>query len=505
MERRWPMRRRKVFSTSKTSVLLALMLLLICSVVGVLLYGARKAEFRRASMEASNLSATIVQDLARTIELYDLSLQGVMDGLADQDVMASSAKLRQMILFDRATSTPSLGSILVIDETGRIIADSRSLVPKPVNVADRAYFKVHRDRADVGLYISEPFASRVSHNVNIALTRRINKPDGSFGGVVVGTIRLAYIENLLKSVRLGSGLLMLARQDGSVVTRQPPLPGWDGIIERSSSVFDHLIDHQETEFQAKCPIDGLERLFNRRQVGSLPLVLFVGLSVEEIYSDWWLKAVGISLVLATCCAIIGVLAARLHSELDRRTKAEATLTRLAEEDSLTGIANRRLFDKVLDWSWRVAARRRAPISLLMIDIDQFKSFNDTFGHPAGDKALADVGGRLKETFRQTDEITARYGGEEFAVILPFTDGEGAMVAAERVRLAIADLAIAHPGSPSAVLSISVGVATAVPSFTAPVAELVAAADAALYAAKKGGRNCSKWTEAAVETIAVRAA
>ena len=175
--------------------------------------------------------------------------------------------------------------------------------------------------------------------------------------------------------------------------------------------------------------------------------------------------------------------------LARQTMAQLELRRslmVSEQrnltDSLTGAANRRAFNRRLHEEWKRRGRNHQPLSLLMIDVDHFKRFNDRFGHPAGDLVLMRlvklVGGALRE-----HDLLARYGGEEFAVILPESSAVAAEVVAQRVRSAVADAT--WPLRP---VTVSIGVATALPPTTLEMNSLVIAADEALYAAKAAGRN-----------------
>jgi diguanylate cyclase (GGDEF)-like protein/PAS domain S-box-containing protein len=167
------------------------------------------------------------------------------------------------------------------------------------------------------------------------------------------------------------------------------------------------------------------------------------------------------------------------------------MERMAATDGLTGLANRRHFDGVADEEWRRCARERHALSVMMLDVDHFKLFNDLYGHLAGDGCLRAIASQLKAAARRPGDLAARYGGEEFLLLMPHTDPAGALRVAERVRTLVLDLAIAHEGSPAAsVVTVSVGVATAWPGESGPksVSTLLAAADTAMYQAKSGGRN-----------------
>lgn len=173
----------------------------------------------------------------------------------------------------------------------------------------------------------------------------------------------------------------------------------------------------------------------------------------------------------------------------RLAAALEELKRLATTDALTGAANRRAFDTALAARWQRAARDGSPLSLLMIDIDHFKAFNDRYGHPEGDRCLAQVAERVMDTVRQGQDLVARYGGEEFAVLLPQTALSEAATVAQRMCDAVAALRIPSAGAlPMRYVTISVGAASCIGNEGDASETLVAAADKALYAAKAAGRG-----------------
>lgn len=188
-------------------------------------------------------------------------------------------------------------------------------------------------------------------------------------------------------------------------------------------------------------------------------------------------------LLQTCALYLSV---RIHqAQLETQS---ARLENIASTDSLTGVGNRRWLNQRLSAEWRRAVRRRTGISLMLIDVDFFKPFNDTYGHVAGDAALQQVATALASCLARSEDAFARYGGEEFVAILPDTDLRGALTIAERMRAAVFDLGIAHSGSLLGRLTISLGVAYQIPARGSSSQTLVETADAALYDAKRGGRN-----------------
>jgi len=227
----------------------------------------------------------------------------------------------------------------------------------------------------------------------------------------------------------------------------------------------------------------------------------VGITLTpHFYQTWWFFAL---CLMALACLVTTAYLMRVTSmkeremELERqvaeRTRelenANETLRRLAVLDGLTGIANRRRLREFLDHEWLRAARTSNPVSLLMIDVDHFKGYNDTYGHQAGDECLRRVVRMLSKAVSRSTDLVARYGGEEFAVVLLDTDWDGAIIVAERLREQVEALKIPHTASGvSPYVTISIGVASAIPRKGSLSDEIIAAADQSLYRAKNNGRN-----------------
>jgi diguanylate cyclase (GGDEF)-like protein len=183
-----------------------------------------------------------------------------------------------------------------------------------------------------------------------------------------------------------------------------------------------------------------------------------------------------------------IVKARVRNHLELK-KYRDTLADLSALDGLTGIANRRQFDLHLDREWRRSARHGKPVSLVLMDIDFFKPFNDTYGHLEGDKCLKRVAQVLAGLSQRPADLVARYGGEEFAAILPDTAAAGAANLARSLRAGVEALAIPHAASAAAeVVTISAGLASEVPKAGDEPQRLIEAADRMLYAAKEAGRN-----------------
>lgn len=177
----------------------------------------------------------------------------------------------------------------------------------------------------------------------------------------------------------------------------------------------------------------------------------------------------------------------LRDMTDHR-RAQTALEQMATRDFLTGIANRRSFEEKLVSEWKRECRDLRGMSLLMIDVDHFKRYNDTYGHQAGDRCLQQIATLLEQVVFRPGDLVARYGGEEFAVILTATDAIGAGIVANRILERVAELALPHSGSECGYVTLSIGISTSLPEPDMTQENLISLADSALYKAKHAGRN-----------------
>lgn len=465
-----------------------LIILFILALSGQIAWKDRNAVWARAQQAAQNVRTLLANDIGRDIERLDSSLKGVMQALRNEDIWQVIPELRHRILFAGVTTTPSY-PIIVLNELGDIVEDSEGVVPRTGNFADRDYFQVHKKNPNVGAYLSRPFMSRLYKSYHIVLSRRLSHPDGSFAGIAGISIPLATLSQRLTDLDLGrGGTVTLLRDDGIVLMRKPHDEDMIGKDVGKTENFRQVSREKSGTFEGTAAIDGVRRIFSFSHLDPYPLVLNVAYSAEDVFDKWWQGALlHIALTLVLCLAV-AVLLYLFERELALRKRAQAKLARLARIDALTELPNRRAFDESFEREWRRALRTRSVLSLLYVDADSFKSYNDRYGHAQGDKLLHALARSLEGLLRRPGDFVARYGGEEFLILLPDTDEANAFEMGEKVRKAVMDMKVPHEKSAFGIATVSVGVATVRPGDGGDWGALLQAADSALYQAKNAGRN-----------------
>jgi diguanylate cyclase (GGDEF)-like protein len=293
------------------------------------------------------------------------------------------------------------------------------------------------------------------------------------------------------SIRYNAGTLLNADRAQFRYQMEGITQKWVEAEKNREASFPAL-PHGKHLFRVAASLDGA-----RWQEAAEPLPITVK---PHYYQTPWFMALAIFGVLAAAFGLLRLRTHQLHNrhaEMERVVAAKTEELRLANEhlsrlsfaDALTGLANRRRLDETLETEWRRAARLRTPLAIVIVDIDAFKAYNDTLGHPEGDKCLVAVADVIRQAAGRAGDFAARYGGEEFMILIPGLGYEAALAYAEALRQACEARAIPHPASSvGPVVTISLGVAARVPSNDFSVAKLIAEADAALYRAKGAGRN-----------------
>ncbi|TBN49482.1 sensor domain-containing diguanylate cyclase [Pseudomonas sp. BGI-2] len=466
-----------------------LLVIAILSIVAFLLVRERANAELSATRSASNIVQLIDADVLRNVELYDLSLLGLIAASQREDLKLVSPAIRHLALFDRATAAPYKGDILLLDNKGNVIADSASVEPRTGNYADREYFQSHVNNRDPNMFISRPFRSRLAeHEWRISFSRRVSGSQGEFLGVAEAAMRLSYFDQLFNSLSIGrDSSVNLISSDGILLAQEPRLA--EELVGKdfgNRPNFQRIVKEGDGSFTSVSSRYKDERLYTFSKVGNLPLIVIVALSSDEVFASWKRTAVVVSVATIALCISLLWLTWLFCRELRLRHNAEQELAQLAATDALTGLANRRTLDQALRHEWFRAQRSGQPLSLLMIDADHFKAFNDRHGHQAGDEALRSLANVITAHVRRPADLAARYGGEEFSVILAETDSAGARQIAEYIRKAVEELPLVEGADLP--MTVSIGISTWTTATDISLESLLFAADKALYQAKEGGRN-----------------
>ena len=457
--------------------------------------------------DARNLSQSLSRQAEDTFLQVDLTLQDLRDRVSLIGLRDDQTEYLREILTNRKASLPQLHGLFIFDAQGSWLVTSDGNIPKRANNSDREFFQYHQQNNSTQVHIGKVIRSRTTGELIIPVSMRLVNYDGSFRGVLLATVRLSYFKQAYSYYNLGEhDVLALMLKDGTILYVRP-FP--DDTINRNisgSPLFTGLLNNASSGTAIYgSALDGIERVFGYSSLKRYPLVVAAGYDKNHLLEVWF-SDISIFITLCTILllviALLGFLVLRhislnLKNQLeltqvrDRLTSMNRTLQTLALVDSLTGLANRRQFDLYLQRSAERSAKLHTPLALLMIDVDNFKLFNDSYGHLAGDDCLKQVGDTLAHLPRRPEDLVARYGGEEFAVVMPGADRAAALRFAHQAIAAIAALAIPHQHAEKTgnVVTISVGMHVVNAERNVDVSlALIAEADKALYAAKKAGKN-----------------
>lgn len=494
---------------SSTAVLASAFVVAACFAIVVLdgwrTWHARVLEMRQANVSVSNMARTLAQHADDTFKEADTVLVSLQERIRVDGLGPTATRRLHRVMLMHVEQLPQLAGLFVYDRSGRWLVNSQPMVESHFNNADRAYFIYHRDHPGDEPFVGPPVKSRSSGRWIATVSRRISNDDGSFGGVLLATIDMGYFQRFYDSIDIGrSGAILLALNDGTMVFRRPLRDDSYGKNISDAAIYrDHALKHRSGIAIIKSSQDGVVRVNGYAHLQKYPLFVSVALANDEVLEEWrtdaYMHMAGV-LILVTGFAVMG---RRMVGQIDQRARAEGdavraraqveelnrTLARLAMQDGLTGLANRRQFDAALANELNRSLRKGESLSLVMIDVDQFKLYNDMYGHLAGDECLRKVGQAILAGERRSGDLAARYGGEEFAIILPDCDEAGARAIAEQIRLGVRAQMIAHSGNPDGIVTVSLGVASIHKVKRGITANtLLGAADQALYRAKAGGRD-----------------
>lgn len=603
----------------------ALYVLAICAAI-VALEGWREwvaynAALQKAELETRNLARSMRQHAEDTYEIADQAVSLVTFEIETAGTDPEGVKETEAFMLRTMESAQRLRGIYVYDADGNWIVTTSANMPPGDNQSTYSYFRDHMNSPSDAPSFGAPI--HTGDNALITtVSRRFDKPDGSFGGVVVAAIDSRYFADVYDGIDVGAmGTISLYDNDGLLLSRKPYRPELIGADLGEGDLFDaRRPANASGAYHYDSAIDGHRRIGGYDRGSRYPVVAVVAVSHAEALAGWWTGALqrsAITLGMVLAAALLGLrltdqirrrqssetvleqkeaefrllaesasdLVERFDSDgtrtyispalerltgyrpaemlgknafevvnpLDRpaveaaaerlrkglseqetvafrvqhrdgreiwletslriaaerservsvvgvtrdiseRKRLELKLESLAMRDGLTGIANRRAFDTALTREVARASRLASPLSLLMIDADRFKRFNDDHGHLAGDACLKAIAAVVAMAARRPSDLAARYGGEELALLLPDTDADAARTIATELCRQVQSLAIPHERNlPWRVATISIGVATIDSRDEDAVHDgswLISTADLALYDAKSQGRNQS---------------
>jgi diguanylate cyclase (GGDEF)-like protein len=494
----------------KRDLRLATFLIFLVCVSVVLLtawqtWTARQNTLSDINTDTLNLTQALNTYTEGTFKQSEVLLLGLTERIEKDGTGPEQLKRLSKLVAQQMDALPQLNNVVLYDAQGDWLFSTNMLISSNSNNADRAFFKHHRDVADRGIYIGPAILSRVTCAWVISVSRRIDHPDGSFAGVIAATISLEHFLKLYRSIHVGQfGAISLTSSEGRLLVRYPFQVEDIGRDLSHAPIFSEYLRNTSSgtvDFASK--VDGIHRLYAFKRNDQYPVVTTVAVGQAEAMQAWLSQTKQSVAVVLLLLGLLVALGRRLISHISRRIRAEEkllatqtalielnqTLEVLASEDKLTGLANRRHLDQFLDVELKRAKRLANPLSLILIDVDFFKRYNDHYGHLAGDECLRIIGQAIKHCVRRPGDMAARYGGEEIAVVMPNTDESGARKVAEAILSGIAAEQLAHLSSPLGIVTVSLGVATYVADGSDPDEKaLIGRADRALYAAKSQGRN-----------------
>ncbi|KAB2526492.1 sensor domain-containing diguanylate cyclase [Pseudomonas sp. GXM4] len=450
-----------------------------------------------AKITVSNIVLAAEQQARDTMLQADNTLRDLAERVAHDGSGPDQQERLAKLMARQVNNIEGVQGLFIFDAHGNWMANSFSEGLHTKNNSDRAYFVYHREHDDQSIHIGSIVESRTTGEMVIPISRRIETADGAFAGVALATVPVSYFQSFFKRVDVDdAGVIFLALDNGEFLARRPTVAALMTTNLSKGEIFSRYLPQSDSGTAIiKSIVDGIERIYAYRRLAGLPIVAAAGVSYEHVFAPWWsyvyqsVALVG-SIILAL--AFLGNLLYRQIQQLlvaERELKAiRKELEVIAHTDGLTSLANRRNFDLAMDKEWKRATRNQTSISVILLDIDLFKQYNDHYGHLSGDDCLVRVANLIAANVNRPGDIAARYGGEEFVVLLPDTELAGAVVVAENIRLSLLCAKIQHSASPFGIVTISSGVVSTAKTGEENQKEFLIKADRLLYSAKAQGRN-----------------
>lgn len=484
--------------------LLALLTVVLIATNVWLAVRSYKSEWDQVTSASRNLSHSVANQLDSVFSEVDRLLHTLDYMVESEDLAPAAIAGLQPIMVTYLSRAEYLHGLFVYGADGSWLVHTMPEQGPKASNADRDYFKAHRSSQSDCVRIGAPIVSRSTEELVIPVSKRLDSSNGDFPGVALATVKVETILKLLNAFDVGTkGAISLNLNTGVIVTRRPFVVSDLG-RQIPNSPLTPLLQHPRSgSITLHSPIDGVERLVLFDQLPNSPLFVTVALSKEEILKRWRQGAQVQFLCVLLLVSVIGLSGWYVFRSMRQRQASDLALSRahaevlhaneqlahMAEHDALTGLPNRRAFDKRLLETMALCRRNNRPVSILMFDVDYFKMFNHEYGHPAGDDCLRRVANALSASLRRPGDFIARYGGEEFVAILGDTDAAGAAFVASTAASQVQGLLFRHARGVGGRVTVSCGVAACdwqgdgeTPS------GLLKKADLALYRAKELGRN-----------------
>jgi len=521
-----------------------LALLAVILVAPLMLERARSLEDTRAKQiaAASEEFANLTQHSADTQREVISSVETMLKSAAYIRASGGIARSCEVLRASLPTNLPWIRSIMIVAKDGLVQCSNQNMLVG-LNLSDREYFKKAQETRDF-VFSDYLFAKSSKKPIMMGAypVAAINPEDDA---VVVAGINLDWMSKIMANLGGRPGILSLLVDSAGVVLAAPPdqasmigrpldnVPLLSAIADKALSSSAPtgslsftatdgskraisfaripgtqsrlIVSIDETKVTAAinreirtaylqlgfvCLFVLLGALIGAEKLIINPIEVMTGMAKRFGDGDWSARVARSKLPseFTPLARAFNAMAAQLGQRERELLATNDRLTVMASIDMLSGLANRRGFQSRLDFEWLKAQQYRRELSLLMIDVDHFKLYNDTYGHPEGDACLTRLGETLSGIAADTMGFAGRYGGEEFCLLLPNTNALKALEIGEIVRTAVQDLRLPHATSNHEIVTVSVGVAATLPNETQRPGDLIEAADAALYAAKHRGRN-----------------
>ncbi|SFE56916.1 diguanylate cyclase (GGDEF) domain-containing protein [Phytobacter palmae] len=487
------------------SLIITVAFLIVSVLLTFQIFSARTQTINELNINVINLSRTLDTYSEGVIRQGEMIIKTISSMTEIYGIKQPEIERIRTLLSDQTTFIEQLNNIVIYDDKGNEILAMRNIPRWGRNGADRSFFIYHRNNLSKDIYIGPPVISRTTGKWVITISKRLEDENRMFRGVVVLTLN---IENFLETygkLDIGkNGSISLISDSGTLMIRFPFNEKFTGKIFSDSLLFTSYLKKSDSGTATVISrVDHIERIFAFQKNKRYGLVTTVAVSTDEALNSWRHHAeiLGATIIFLIGCAFFS--GGYVFKEISKRMQlnkelanakesllsANAQLKEMASVDSLTGLANRREFDHAFPKIIQDCAINKKSISLLLIDIDFFKNYNDKYGHLSGDECLRKVAGIIKESLTDLNAVAARYGGEEFVVILPEAEPELAKNIAESITHNIISEKLIHEASPFGVVSVSTGVSSAAATdIDDDGTSLIESADTALYRAKYSGRN-----------------